>query len=253
MSRALAIAPFLLLPACMSHERNDDAGPRHDALPALVDSGPAGADAASVDAAVETDAACVPGAGPTLRFEPGLPMPGSPVTFLGTEGEPSEDGVRVHLDSCGGSCPFDLVVGQVGDGLARIGGADAMASGTLDTDGSTYAVLHVLDARRCAGCGGTIDLVVGDLVTGRSDALEVRAGTTRCSTGCGELREVTVASDMAELVLGQDEGGYSADRTLFAQIARGYHAPCVICDCAQPDEPADGAAAALTGIFVPAP
>lgn len=253
MSRALALAPLLLLAACMSHERMDDAGTRNDAPTALIDSGPPGSDSASADAGSETDAACVPGARPTLRFDPGLPMPGGPTTFLGIESEPSEDGVRIHLDSCGGMCPFDLVVGQVGDGLARVGGGDAMASGTLDTDGSTYAVLHVLDARRCAGCGGTIDLVVGDLVSGRSDALEVRAGTTRCSTGCGELREVTVASDMAELVLGQDEGGYSADRTLFAQIARGYHAPCVICDCAQPDEPAAGAAAALTGIFLPAP
>jgi len=237
----------------MSHQRLDDAGPRHDALPAPPDSTLPGPDGVGADARGETDAACVPGVQPVLRFEPGPPMPGGPVTFLGIESAPSEDGVRIHLDSCGGSCPFDLVVSDVGDGLARIGGADAMASATLDTDGSTYAVLHVLDARRCAGCGGTIDLIVGDLVSGRSDALEVRAGTTRCSTGCGELREITVAADTAEVVLGQHDGGYTADRTLFGHVARGYHAPCVVCDCAQPDMPASGAAAALTGIFVPAP
>ncbi len=255
MSRVIALSCLVFLTACMSHERVDDAGPVSDALPVL-DTGPPTVDAPFVEPDVLTippDAACIVGAEATIRFDPGLPMGGSAITFLGIDGEPSEDGVRVHLDACGGSCPFDLVVGRVGDALAQIGGGDAMASGTLETDGTTYAVLHVFDARRCAGCGGSLDLVVGDLVSERSEAIEVSPGTTRCSTGCGELREVTIASATAELVLAQDEGRYSSDRTLFAHVARGYHAPCVICNCAQADEPAAGVAAALTGIFVPSP
>jgi hypothetical protein len=263
MSRTIALSCLVFLTACMSHERADDAGPLNDALPALLDTFVApGTDAfvapgpdatvATEDAASRADAACVPGARPTLRFEPGLPM-GGPVTFLGIDSEPSEDGVRIHLAACDGTCDFDLVVGHVGDGLARVGGASASATGTLDTDGSSYAALHVLDARRCAGCGGTLDLLIGDLVSGRNEAIEVSASATRCSTGCGELREVTIATDRAELVLGQDEGGYSSDDTLYARVSRGYHSPCVICDCAQPDEAASGVAAALTGIFVPSP
>ncbi|MBN8612687.1 MAG: hypothetical protein J0L92_18980 [Deltaproteobacteria bacterium] len=262
MSRTIALSCLVFLTACMSHERADDAGPLNDALPARLDAFVApGTDAfvapgpdatVATDAASRADAACVPGARPTLRFEPGLPM-GGPVTFLGIDSEPSEDGVRIHLAACDGTCEFDLVVGHVGDGLARVGGASASATGTLDTDGASYAALHVIDARRCAGCGGTLDLLVGDLVSGRSEAIEVSASATRCSTGCGELREVTIATDGAELVLGQDEGGYSSDETLYARVSRAYHSPCVICDCAQPDEAASGVAAALTGIFVPSP
>lgn len=256
MHRILALACLVFLTACMSHERVDDAGTREDA-PLFVDA----VGSELVDAPVSVpdvltippDAACIPGADATLRFDPGLPMGGGPITFLGVSPEPSEDGVRVHLDSCGGSCPFDLVIGRVGDALAQLGGGDARASGTLDTDGSSYAVLQIVDARRCAGCGGTLDLVVGQLVSGRVESLEVSVGTTRCSTGCGELREITIATDTAELVLAQSEGRYSPDRTLFGHVARAYHAPCVICDCAQPDMAASGVAAALTGIFVPAP
>lgn len=255
MHRILALACLVFLTACMSHERADDAGPASDAYspldagpPALVDAPVAVPDVLTIP----PDAACVPGGDATIRFDPGLPMVG-PVSFLGVDPEPSEDGVRVHLDSCGGSCPFDLVIGRVGDALAQLGGGDARASGTLDTDGSSYAVLQIVDARRCAGCGGTLDLVVGELVSGRVEGLEVSTGPTRCSTGCGELREVTIATDTAELALAQSEGRYSADRTLYGHVARAYHAPCVICDCAQPDMAASGVAAALTGIFVPAP
>lgn len=258
MSRAIALTCLVCLTACMSHQREDDAGPRHDALPAPIDA----ATSSTPDAprvvepdvlTIPPDAQCVPGAEATIRFDPGLPMGGSTIRFHGIDADPSEDGIRVHLDACDGSCPFDLVVGHVGDALAQIGGGEVGAPGTLDTDGSSYAALNVVDARRCAGCGGTLDLVVGGLASGRSDALEISTGMTRCSTGCGELRLTTIASVTAELTVGQGEGGYSADRTLYGHIARDYHAPCVICDCALPDMAASGAAAATTGIFTPAP
>lgn len=246
LTLVLALAlPGLALGGCLSHERADDAGVVTDAAPGPVDA------AAVLDSAPPGDAACVPRTPASVRFEPALAMGGAGirVTLLGRESDPAANGERLHLDLCPGSepCPVDLVVSDVGDVLDAMG--DVYASGTLDTDGSSYAVLHVADTRRCAGCGGTLDLLAGRLESGLDPDWTIGTAGVDCSTGCGELRAVS-ASGHGEMLRGV-QGETVVGSSVSLHVASDYVSPCVVCDCAIPDVPASGLVAAGTGVFAP--
>jgi hypothetical protein len=245
----LAFAPALLalaLAGCLSHERADDAGVVTDASPALVDA------ATAIDSAASADAACVPRTAASVRFEPALAMGGAGirVTLIGRESDPASNGVRLHLDVCGGSppCPIDLVVSDVGDVLDALGDVPD-ASGTLDTDGSSYAVLHVADTRRCATCGGTLDVLAGRPAPGLDPDWTIATVGVDCSTGCGELRAVSVGGH-GELLRGVP-GETVVGTQVSLRVTSDYVSPCVVCDCAFPDMPASGLVVAATGVFAP--
>lgn len=259
MSRALLLAAALVSSSgCLAHERPGDldaGGGAADAAPIGSDAAPIGLDVGFVEDAGlpgPDSGRCMPAALSTIRFEPPIaPATGIPVVWLGYDHDVADDGARIHLDLCGGGppCPVDLVVPQVGDALRAVPGATGIG-GTLDTDGSTYAVIHLLDARRCASCGGQLELLAGRLVSGLDDAITVSAGELSCSTGCGELRATVASASGATAVATR---GSPAVGPLLVRIASDYHAPCVVCDCAAADVPATGVIAWTTGIFVPRP
>lgn len=246
----------LLGAGCLTHERGDDASIAHDAP--RSDTALSAADAPSplsdaplaTDAMLAGDAQCVPGAEVTLAFEPGVPE-GIDVTLLGIDPAPEVDGVRFRLDACTGGCPYELTVGHVGDTLASLDVEGLAVSGSMRTDGASYAALSFVDARRCAGCGGTLDVLVGTLSSGLHTSLDVDVATLDCATGCGELRDVTVSAHGESVVVSQ--GDELLAPPLFAHVSRGYLSPCVVCDCALPDQAASGAVAAVTGIFGASP
>lgn len=249
---------LVLLSGCLAHERPEEV----DAAGLVADAGTGATDAwSSPDAAVEVDAAppaqdaglCMPTMPTNLRFEPALPEPatGIRIVWLGYEYDAAEDGARIHLDTCGGSppCPLDLVVPHVGDALSAIGGATGIG-GTLDTDGSTYAVVHLLDARRCATCGGQLELLAGRLTSGLDAAIEVHDDAGLCTTGCGQLRAIAATAGATTVVARM---GAPVVGPLLVAVASDYHVPCWLCDCAAADVPATGVIAWGTGIFVPRP
>jgi hypothetical protein len=258
MARAFLLVTLVTLvlfglSGCLAHERVEDVDA--SALPSdgglvLLDTAPIALDAAPM---LRDAGRCMPAMTSAIRFEPGLPMPatGIRIVWLGYDYDAAEDGARIHLDVCGGAppCMVDLVVPHVGDALRAIGNGPGIG-GTLDTDGSTYAVVHLLDARRCASCGGQLELLAGRLVTGLDTAITVATDAVSCSTGCGELR-TTAAT--AGGTTGVAMRGPPLVGPVLVSIASDYHAPCVVCDCAAADVPATGVIAWSTGIFVPAP
>ena len=246
-------AAIVSLSGCLAHERVEDVdagGLPGDAGPVLLDTAPIALDTGPI----ALDAGrCMPAMTSAIRFDPPLTVPaaGIRIVWLGYEYDAAEDGARIHLDPCGGApaCMVDLVVPHVGDVLRAIANAPGIG-GTLDTDGSTYAAIHLLDARRCASCGGQLELLAGRLVTGLDAAITVTTGPLACSTGCGELR---MTSATAGGTTGVALRGSPLVGPLLVSVASDYHAPCVVCDCAAADVPATGVIAWSTGIFVPTP
>ena len=256
-ARPASVALLLALAGagCLSHERGDDASVAGDAasldaaVPARDAPGPDAA-AALPDAVLSGDTQCVPGTDVTLSFEPGVPE-GLDLTLLGIDPAPEIDGVRFRLDACTGGCPFELAVSHVGDVLASLDVEGLVVSGSMRTDGASYAALSFVDARRCAGCGGTLDVLVGTLASGLHSSLDVEVAALDCATGCGELRAVTVSAHGESLVVAQGDDVLAPP--IFAHVSRGYVSPCVVCDCALPDQAASGAVAGMTGIFGASP
>lgn len=258
-SLVLVAALLGAAPGCLAHERPE--GVARDAAPSGLDAAiPLDAAPLEVDATARPDAAaadarpCRPSLAPAVvRFEPAMALPasGATATWLGYEHDAVEDGARIHLDFCGGAAPcvVDLVVSHVGDALGAIHVPTGIEV-TVASDGASYATIHIVDARRCAGCGGELELLAGRLASGLDPVLSVVTAGVVCSTGCGELRAIAVSANGSSVVA---TSGTPIDQPLFVRIASDYHAPCVVCDCAQPDVPATGLAAWSTGIFVPTP
>lgn len=218
---------------------------------------------ASIDASATLDAPsppdasdCSVGAAATVTFSPPFAMPVDQirVVLLGIDADPTINGLRMHLDICGGAppCVVDVIVSNVGDALARVHVPPSSASGTLTTDGRTRAYVHLVDERECATCGGELTVLAGTLEDIPLDPdLRIHADRALCERGCGDRRALTVTGRGASLVVSQ---GAPVDAPpLLARVASDYLSNCVRCDCAFPDTPATGIVAVATQWFAHGP
>jgi hypothetical protein len=196
--------------------------------------------------AVLADVGCFARPPATIRFEPPImPALDIRVVLLGFEDDPAANGVRFHLDVCGGSppCVVDLIVSNVGDALAGTPmPSTAPVSGTLSVDDAlTTAAFSVTGTGMCATCGGRLDVLAGALRPGFGGAQWVAAYPMAiCSDGCTDEFWTVFVDGMDELAA---RAGTPADLApLHARLATDARSSCARCDCTTPIQPSTGIA-----------
>lgn len=210
------------------------------------------------DAAVHTpalDGAVCALLGPTDVFiDP--PLAAGHIDFVRLEGfdaDPSILGVRLHIDTCPMAdtpCPHDVnIVGIGADVGTRIQVPTAAARGFLDWDGSRTLNLVVMDLRRCASCGGQLEILAGGLDAPLSGPAHTSDGAVRCANACDDFRGVTVESHMRTVSAAQ--GTTAEDGPLFLRVTQDATRACVRCDCTRPSFPASGLFLSADGVFAP--
>lgn len=242
LPRAHWLSLVALVSSCgLAHERGagtaDDAGPGIDATTPPVDA-----------------SACTLGDPATVTFAPpfGAPLDGVRVTLLGIDPDPTVNGVRLHLDTCGGTppCVVEMIVSEVGDPLTGVTIPPGAATGRL-TVTADAAVLRLSDARDCVVCGGDLLVLAGTLAPGAVPELDVSADAIVCAQGCADRRVTSLVHAGTRIVASQ--GAPATAAPLIATIASDYFVPCSRCDCALPDRPATGLVAAFDGVYARAP
>lgn len=221
------------------------------------------ADAAvGVDAAVPIDAARPDGGGacsllaPTsVYLEPPLPatMGSLPITLEGFEADPASLGLRFHLNACPGAespCLHDAIVVGIGADIAtRFRVPPSGAQGLLDWDGSTQFHLWVQDYRRCASCGGEVEVIAGSLDTRFASSVRTFDGPVDCAGGCGDFLGVTAERGDSSLTAAQ--GGTVQVGPALLRVTADAVRPCVRCDCAFPGTSASGLYVWSSGVAMP--
>lgn len=221
------------------------------------------ADAAvRVDAVVAVDAARPDGGGtcfllaPTsVYLEPPLAatMSSLPITLEGFEADAASLGVRFHLDACPGAespCLHDAIVVGIGADVAtRFRVPPSGAQGVLDWDGSTQFHLWVQDYRRCATCGGEVEVIAGLLGTRFMSSVHTFDGPVECADGCGDYLGVTAERDDSSLTASQGETVQVGPALL--RVTADAVRPCVRCDCAFPGTSASGLYVWSSGVAMP--
>ena len=192
---------------------------------------------------------CEVPAAATVRLEPPItgPVAGIRVVFLGASADPASNGVRIHLDTCGGMppCPLDLIVSNVGNALARVT-APPGASGTLTMEGSS-AYVHVSDLRDCASCGGDLDVLAGSLASGLDPGMTIRVERVACDDECSVQRAISMNGHGGSLI---GSAGTQLDESpVSARVVTNYIEPCARCRCDLPPVAATGIVVAATGVF----
>jgi hypothetical protein len=207
----IGIALLALVPSCyLAHERET-----------------------GVDAAASDVMRCAPGIQTTVTIDPPLPTGHIDyVRILGMDSPPATPAVVLHLDTCpmaGAPCPHDASISAMGIGFAAGVVAQVPSvgfTGFLDWDGRTLHVLFI-DGRRCASCGGELEILAGDLVAPLSAAAHTGVGAVRCSTGCGEDRAVTIESH-GDTVMGTS-GALSATQFVVSPACTAaQRSPCCV-------------------------
>lgn len=174
-----------------------------------------------------------------IRVEPALPTGHyDEVRFARMEADPSVDGVRFQIDTCTGSCPHEVqLVGIGADVVERIGvPAGWQGTGSVEWSGAS---LHVVaqDLRRCAPCGGELELVAGALDP--ESLADIHPGTVTCAA-CPHHRSVVAERDGARVEAAR--GQTAQDGPLVLRVTSDSET-CAGCSCTLPDIPA-------TGLFV---
>ena len=215
------------------------------------------------DAAVRPDAPsssdsgmCSRPAPTTVRFEPPLPAgPIDVVALLAVNEDPRSDGIRFTLDICpdrGATCRHDAVIAGVGLELAStIRLPPSGARGVLEWDGENALHFVVTDDRRCASCGGQVEVVAGELVTPLGGGVLISDLILTCSTSCGDQHGVNVESRGEGIATVQ--GGTGESGSLLLHVSTDAFDPCSRCDCAFPRVPATGLFVSSFGVVRPGP
>lgn len=233
-TRALVAVVGLCLGGCyLAHERGERADSAVDAPP--IDGG-----------------ACAL-LGPTdVLIDP--PLPAGHLDFVrldGFDADPAILGVRLHIDTCpmaDAPCPHDVsIVGIGADVGARIQVPASAAMGFLGWDGMRTLNITVMDLRRCASCGGQLEILAGGLEAPLSGPAHTSDGEVDCASTCDDFRGVVVESHMRTVAAAQ--GMTAENGPLFLRVTQDAR-ECVRCDsCTWPRSPASGLFLSADGVF----
>ena len=175
--------------------------------------------------------ACGMGSFVEVRFEPPLDGGGriDQARFQGIEAEASVNGVRVHLDLCpdpSGPCPQDAVIAGIGaDVAAQLSIPDGWTGVGPVTLRSYELSVIATDERRCAGCGGELQLIAGMLNRNFSSVdpsrLAIDLGRETCHPdGCVHPR--AIVASLGAMRVEAAQGETAQDGPLFLRVAVDY-------------------------------
>lgn len=211
------------------------------------------ADATIADAPV-AEGECVLRAPTDVYVEP--PMPAGHIDYVrldGYEADPASLGVRFHLNTCpmrGPPCNHEVILVGIGADLGSlIEVPPSGGRGYFDWDGERTVHFNVMDTRRCATCGGNLEVLAGGLEAPLTAAARTSDGEVLCADACNDYTGVVVESHGRTVSAGQGETATNGPLTL--RVTQNATRACVRCRCDEPSYPASGLFVSADGVFRP--